>query len=89
MRAGAYLSMMPACVASITPIEQMNEMGIRLAMTFAIVAVAGIVVRSSSPHSSRREADQDEGTREHRLRERSSRGMEAATSAPRLARACL
>jgi hypothetical protein len=43
--------MMPACVASITPPSQMNEMGVRLAMTFGVVAIAGIIVRSSSPSS--------------------------------------
>ncbi|KAK4051788.1 hypothetical protein OIO90_004612 [Microbotryomycetes sp. JL221] len=39
---GAYVSMMPACVACMTPPNRMDEIGIRIAMAFLVVSVAAL-----------------------------------------------
>lgn len=41
------MSMMPACIASLT--EHMNELGIRMAMAFLVVALAALTVSALSP----------------------------------------
>ncbi|ORY83513.1 major facilitator superfamily domain-containing protein [Leucosporidium creatinivorum] len=39
LTSGAYVSMMPVCVASITPPDQMNRIGIRIAMAFLTISI--------------------------------------------------